>query len=58
MRFKKGIDGSTGLLQTAVVSYKKKFPWSLFKPFLQVSLKFVSFLFLLNWVFFVVVEIV
>ncbi|KAK2350239.1 hypothetical protein P8452_14854 [Trifolium repens] len=38
MRFKKGIDGSTGLLQTAVVSYKKKFPWSLFKPFLQVDL--------------------
>ncbi|CAJ2636829.1 unnamed protein product [Trifolium pratense] len=38
MRFKKGIDGSTGLLQTAVVSYKKKFPWSILKPFLQVDL--------------------
>lgn len=38
MRFKKGIDGSTGLLQTAVVKYKKKFPWSLLKPNLQVDL--------------------
>lgn len=36
MRFKTGVDGGTGELQTAVVSYKKKFPWSLLKPFLQV----------------------
>ncbi|XP_061993410.1 uncharacterized protein LOC133711274 [Rosa rugosa] len=38
MRFKTGVDGGTGELQTAVVSYKKKFPWSLLKPFLQVDL--------------------
>ncbi|CAI8594771.1 unnamed protein product [Vicia faba] len=38
MRFKKGIDGATGVLQTAVVSYKRKFPWSLLKPFLKVDL--------------------
>ncbi|XP_004287418.1 PREDICTED: uncharacterized protein LOC101301808 [Fragaria vesca subsp. vesca] len=38
MRFKTGADGGTGELQTAVVSYKKKFPWSLLKPFLQVDL--------------------
>lgn len=36
MRFKKGIDGATGVLQTAVVSYKKKFPWTLLNPFLKV----------------------
>jgi hypothetical protein len=39
------------LLQTSIVSYKKKYPWSLSKPSFQVSLKFVSFLFLLNWVY-------
>ena len=40
MRFKKGdggVDGGgTAELQTAVVSYRKKFPWSLLRPFLQV----------------------
>lgn len=35
MRFKKG---DSGELQTAVVSYRKKFPWSLIQPFLQVDL--------------------
>ncbi|KAM1046844.1 uncharacterized protein LOC126594387 [Malus sylvestris] len=38
MRFKRGPDGGTGELQTAVVSYKKRFPWSLLRPFLQVDL--------------------
>ncbi|XP_057968652.1 uncharacterized protein LOC131158084 [Malania oleifera] len=38
MRFKQGNDGGTGDLQTAVVTYKKKFPWSLLQPFLQVDL--------------------
>ncbi|XP_019436638.1 PREDICTED: uncharacterized protein LOC109342994 [Lupinus angustifolius] len=38
MRFKRGGDGGSGELQTAVVSYKKKLPWSLFNPFLQVDL--------------------
>ncbi|ONK80246.1 uncharacterized protein A4U43_C01F15510 [Asparagus officinalis] len=43
MRFKKG-EGvgrggeGTGELQTAVVSYKKRFPWVLLQPFLQVDL--------------------
>lgn len=36
MRFKRG--NSDAELQTAVVSYKKKFPWSLLRPFLQVDL--------------------
>lgn len=41
MRFKKGEGGGrggegTGELQTAVVSYKKRFPWVLLQPFLQV----------------------
>ncbi|KAL4572215.1 hypothetical protein LXL04_018985 [Taraxacum kok-saghyz] len=35
MRFKKG---ESGELQTAVVSYRKKFPWSFLQPFLQVDL--------------------
>lgn len=35
MRFKNGSGNSQ--LQTAVVSYRKKFPWSLLQPFLQVS---------------------
>lgn len=35
MRFK---TGTAGELQTAVVSYRKKFPWSLLQPFLQVDL--------------------
>ncbi|KAL2553728.1 hypothetical protein Fot_07347 [Forsythia ovata] len=35
MRFKRGDHGK---LQTAVVSYRKKFPWSLLQPFLQVDL--------------------
>lgn len=40
MRFKRGVDGGEGNeeLQTAVVSYRKKFPWSLLQPFLQVDL--------------------
>ncbi|KAF8400788.1 hypothetical protein HHK36_014090 [Tetracentron sinense] len=38
MRFKRGNEGSNGELQTAVVSYRKKFPWSLLQPFLQVDL--------------------
>ncbi|MFS7945131.1 hypothetical protein Hanom_Chr06g00520531 [Helianthus anomalus] len=35
MRFKKG---DSGELQTAVVSYKRKFPWSLLHPLFQVDL--------------------
>lgn len=46
MRFKRGVDGGSGVLQTALVSYRKKFPWSLLRPFLQVTIKFVSFSFL------------
>ncbi|XP_045789159.1 uncharacterized protein LOC123884177 isoform X1 [Trifolium pratense] len=38
IQYKEGIDGDTDLLQTSIVSYKKKFPWSIFKPFLQVDL--------------------
>ncbi|KAK4343447.1 hypothetical protein RND71_036541 [Anisodus tanguticus] len=42
MRFKKGTSSddrvSTAELQTAVVTYRKKFPWSIFQPFLQVDL--------------------
>lgn len=38
MRFKRGVDGGNGELQTAVVSYKKKFPWSILHPFLRVDL--------------------
>ncbi|OUZ99954.1 hypothetical protein BVC80_9069g70 [Macleaya cordata] len=38
MRFRRGIEKSNGELQTAVVSYRKKFPWSLLRPFLQVDL--------------------
>ncbi|KDP33674.1 hypothetical protein JCGZ_07245 [Jatropha curcas] len=38
MRFKKGSDRSSGELQTAVVSYRKRFPWSLLNPFLRVDL--------------------
>lgn len=34
MRFKNGSGNAE--LQTAVVSYRKKFPWSLLQPFLQV----------------------
>ncbi|CAD5189652.1 unnamed protein product [Musa acuminata subsp. malaccensis] len=37
MRFKKGqVGGHSGELQTAVVSYRKRFPWSLLHPFLEV----------------------
>lgn len=37
LRFKKGMNGgSNGELQTAVVTYRKKFPWSLLRPFLEV----------------------
>lgn len=49
MRFKKGVDGDGGKLQTAVVSYRKKFPWSLLRPFLKVFQRWVLFNFL--WVF-------
>lgn len=39
MRFKRGSNGGgSGQLQTAVVTYRKKFPWSLLPPFLQVDL--------------------
>ncbi|XP_052199254.1 uncharacterized protein LOC127806179 isoform X2 [Diospyros lotus] len=40
MRFKRGSSdrGGRAELQTAVVSYRKKFPWSLLQPFLQVDL--------------------
>ncbi|EEF48254.1 conserved hypothetical protein [Ricinus communis] len=38
MRFKRGTDTSKGELQTALVSYKKRFPWSLLNPFLRVDL--------------------
>lgn len=38
MRFKRGDVKGGGELQTAVVSYRKKFPWSLLWPFLQVDL--------------------
>ncbi|KAK7314472.1 hypothetical protein VNO77_32997 [Canavalia gladiata] len=38
LRFKRGVDGGSGELQTAIVSYRKKFPWSLLRPFLQVDL--------------------
>lgn len=37
MRFRKG-DGDDCELQTAVVSYCKRFPWSLLRPFLRVDL--------------------
>ncbi|WOL20521.1 hypothetical protein Cni_G29326 [Canna indica] len=37
LRFKRGED-SVDELQTAVVSYRKRFPWSLLRPFLQVDL--------------------
>lgn len=37
MRFKRGVDGDSGKLQSAVVSYRKKFPWSILRPFLKVS---------------------
>lgn len=38
MRFKRGSHKANGELQTAVVSYRKRFPWSLLWPFLQVDL--------------------
>ncbi|XP_010688203.2 uncharacterized protein LOC104902202 [Beta vulgaris subsp. vulgaris] len=38
MRFRKRSDGVDGELQTAVVSFRKKFPWSLLRPFLKVDL--------------------
>ncbi|KAL5572659.1 hypothetical protein UlMin_022256 [Ulmus minor] len=38
MRFKRDGDGGKGELQTAVVSFRKKFPWTLLRPFLQVDL--------------------
>ncbi|XAR66994.1 hypothetical protein NMG60_11013399 [Bertholletia excelsa] len=36
MRFKRG--SADGELQTALVTYRKKFPWSLLRPFLQIDL--------------------
>lgn len=46
MRFKRGSNGGgSGQLQTAVVTYRKKFPWSLLPPFLQVFLFFFIFYF-------------
>nr|KYP46754.1 hypothetical protein KK1_031658 [Cajanus cajan] len=51
MRFKRRVDGGgSAELQTAVVGYKKRFPWSLLRPFLQVALKFLPLFFFLNWV--------
>ena len=48
MKFKKGIQGgSNGELQTAVVTYRKKFPWSLLQPFFQVP--FIYFFIFLNF---------
>ncbi|KAL5768840.1 hypothetical protein ACOSP7_015382 [Xanthoceras sorbifolium] len=38
MRFKRGSNGGRAQLQTAVVTYRKRFPWSLLRPFLQVDL--------------------
>ncbi|CAN0901584.1 Polyol transporter 5 [Linum grandiflorum] len=38
MRFKKGLDRGSGELQTALVRYRKRFPWSILSPFLQVDL--------------------
>ncbi|CAO2841944.1 unnamed protein product [Amaranthus hypochondriacus] len=38
MRFRKRSDGGDGELQTAVVSFRKKFPWSILQPFLKVDL--------------------
>ncbi|KAK2645681.1 hypothetical protein Ddye_020876 [Dipteronia dyeriana] len=38
MRFKRGANSGSGQLQTALVSYRKRFPWSLLRPFLQVDL--------------------
>ncbi|KAJ4822593.1 hypothetical protein Tsubulata_021923 [Turnera subulata] len=38
LRFVKGYDGSSGELQTSIVSYKKRFPLSLLNPFLRVDL--------------------
>ncbi|OMO58096.1 hypothetical protein COLO4_34874 [Corchorus olitorius] len=38
MRFKTGSRRGSGELQTAVVSYRKRFPWSILYPFLQVDL--------------------
>ncbi|KAJ4958694.1 hypothetical protein NE237_025805 [Protea cynaroides] len=38
MRFRNAERENNGQLQTAVVSYRKKFPWSLLQPFLQVDL--------------------
>ena len=58
MRFKKGdggVDGGgTAELQTAVVSYRKKFPWSLLRPFLQVYTIQDGFLFLFLFLFFLI----
>ncbi|XVE54272.1 hypothetical protein DITRI_Ditri03aG0067400 [Diplodiscus trichospermus] len=38
MRFRRGNRRGSAELQTAVVSYRKRFPWSILYPFLQVDL--------------------
>ncbi|TYH60898.1 hypothetical protein ES332_D07G011300v1 [Gossypium tomentosum] len=38
MRFKRGSQNGSGELQTAIVSYRKRFPWSILYPFLRVDL--------------------
>ncbi|XVF34835.1 hypothetical protein REPUB_Repub18cG0092600 [Reevesia pubescens] len=38
MRFKRGSHRGSDELQTAVVGYRKRFPWSILYPFLQVDL--------------------
>lgn len=53
MRFRRGIHGgSNGELQTAVVSYRKKFPWSLLQPFLQVPFFFFFIFLIYNYAIF------
>ncbi|GMI94814.1 DWARF AND YELLOW 1 [Hibiscus trionum] len=38
MRFKRGSQSGSRELQTAIVSYRKRFPWSILYPFLRVDL--------------------
>ncbi|KAE8671395.1 polyol transporter 5-like [Hibiscus syriacus] len=38
MRFKRGSRSGSGELQTAIVGYRKRFPWSILSPFLRVDL--------------------
>lgn len=46
MRYRNRNSDGDGELQTAVVRYKKRFPWSLIKPFLQVGSRKVTKMFL------------